>query len=106
MWKTIVLCGSLFGGAAFGLATVARWIEPSAMPAISAIGLCLIGVALILAAPAVEAPEGLEDQSLSAKVPTPQPVRVASASGSLKALDVTASNLTPPTGAQIVKDLL
>jgi hypothetical protein len=52
MWKSIVLCGSLFAGAAMGLAVGARFVEPSALPAAAAIGLCLIGVVLILAAPA------------------------------------------------------
>ena len=54
MWKTIVLCASLFLGAALGLAAAARWIVPTALPATAAIGLCLIGVVLILAAPAPE----------------------------------------------------
>lgn len=51
MWKSIVLCISLFGGAALGLALGARYMEPSALPAAAAIGLCLVGVVLILAAP-------------------------------------------------------
>jgi hypothetical protein len=109
MWKTIVLCGSLFGGAALGLAAVARWIEPAAMPAISAIGLSLIGVALILAAPAVETPEELEEAPIAATVnaPVSQPLRtIASPSGSVKTLDVTSSPLTPPKGAQVAKELV
>src|SRR5262249_27983111 len=62
MWKTIVLCALLFASAALGLAAAARWLEPSVLPATAAIGVCLIGVVLILlsphrpeAAPATEA---------------------------------------------------
>jgi len=62
MWKTIVLCASLFGSAALGLVTVARWVEPSALPAAAAIGLCLVGVVLILAAPGRDS--SLEDGRL------------------------------------------
>lgn len=51
MWKSIVLCVSLFGGAALGLGLGARYIEPAALPAAAAIGLCVIGIVLILAAP-------------------------------------------------------
>lgn len=54
MWKSIVLCISLFGGAAMGLALGARFVEASALPAAAAIGLCVIGVVLILAAPSNE----------------------------------------------------
>jgi hypothetical protein len=54
MWKTIVLCASLFASAALGLATGSRWFEPALLPAAGAIGLCLIGVVLILAAPRAE----------------------------------------------------
>jgi hypothetical protein len=54
MWKSIVLCVSLFGGAAMGLALGARFVEPAALPAAAAIGLCVIGVVLILAAPTDE----------------------------------------------------
>src|SRR3954467_8830846 len=54
MWKSIVLCMSLFGGAALGLALGARFVEAAALPAAAAIGLCLIGVVLILAAPTTE----------------------------------------------------
>lgn len=54
MWKSIVLCASLFGGAALGLALGARFVEPAALPAAAAIGLCVIGVVLILAAPTSE----------------------------------------------------
>lgn len=68
MWKSIVLCVSLFGGAAMGLALGARFVEPAALPAAAAIGLCVIGVVLILAAPTVEA-EALEEQQ-PAVVPT------------------------------------
>jgi hypothetical protein len=55
MWKSIVLCVSLFGGAALGLSLGARFVEPAALPAAAAIGLCVIGVVLILAAPTVDA---------------------------------------------------
>jgi hypothetical protein len=55
MWKSIALCASLFGGAAVGLATAARWVEPGAWAV--AIGLCVIGVVLIRAAPAIGSPE-------------------------------------------------
>jgi hypothetical protein len=51
MWKTIVLCASLFGAAALGLAALARWIEPTLLPKAAAAGLCAIGLILILAAP-------------------------------------------------------
>jgi len=51
MWKSVVLCASLFGSASLGLVMASRWIEPSALPATGAIGLCLVGVVLILAAP-------------------------------------------------------
>ena len=61
MWKSIVLCVSLFGGAALGLSLGARFVEPAALPAAAAIGLCVIGVVLILAAPTVEA-EAIEEQ--------------------------------------------
>ena len=55
MWKSIVLCVSLFGGAALGLGLGARYVEPAALPAAAAIGLCVIGIVLILAAPTSEA---------------------------------------------------
>jgi hypothetical protein len=58
MWKSIVLCMSLFGGAALGLALGARFVEPGALPAAAAIGLCLIGVVLILSAPTAADEEG------------------------------------------------
>ncbi len=64
MWKSIVLCVSLFGGAALGLALGARFVEPAALPAAAAIGLCVIGVVLILAAPTSEA-ETLDEQQPS-----------------------------------------
>lgn len=54
MWKSIVLCVSLFAGAALGLALGARFVEPAALPAAAAIGLCVIGVVLILAAPTAD----------------------------------------------------
>jgi hypothetical protein len=54
MWKSIVLCVSLFGGAALGLSVGARFVEPAALPAAAAIGLCVIGIVLILSAPPSE----------------------------------------------------
>jgi hypothetical protein len=63
MWKSIVLCVSLFGGAALGLALGARFVEPGALPAAAAIGLCVIGVVLILAAPTDEPAIGADDAS-------------------------------------------
>ena len=63
MWKSILLCGSLFAGAALGLALGARFLEPAALPAAAAIGLCLIGVVLILAAPTADA-QAIEDAQL------------------------------------------
>ncbi|MGZ3438075.1 MAG: hypothetical protein ACXVDD_01080 [Polyangia bacterium] len=66
MWKSILLCGSLFGGAALGLTLGARFVEPAALPAAAAIGLCVIGVVLILAAPTVEA-EAIEETQLMTK---------------------------------------
>jgi hypothetical protein len=51
MWKTIVLCASLFASAALGLVTAARWLEPAVLPVAAAIALCLIGVVLILISP-------------------------------------------------------
>ena len=64
MWKSIVLCVSLFGGAALGLALGARFVEPAALPAAAAIGLCVIGVVLILAAPTAEQSEAMEQGQL------------------------------------------
>jgi hypothetical protein len=64
MWKSIVLCVSLFGGAALGLALGARFVEPAALPAAAAIGLCVIGVVLILAAPTAEQSEAIEQRQL------------------------------------------
>jgi hypothetical protein len=66
MWKSIVLCVSLFGGAALGLALGARFVEPAALPAAAAIGLCVIGVVLILAAPTAEASIEAEEKILAA----------------------------------------
>jgi uncharacterized membrane protein YfcA len=51
MWKSIALCAALFGGSALGLAAAARWIEPAALSATVAAGLCLIGLVLIWSAP-------------------------------------------------------
>jgi hypothetical protein len=67
MWKSIVLCVSLFGGAALGLALGARFVEPAALPAAAAIGLCVIGVVLILAAPTAEQTEAIEQRQLIAE---------------------------------------
>jgi hypothetical protein len=67
MWKSIVLCVSLFGGAALGLALGARFVEPAALPAAAAIGLCVIGVVLILAAPTAEAAEAIEESRFVTK---------------------------------------
>ena len=64
MWKSIVLCVSLFGGAALGLALGARFVEPAALPAAAAIGLCVIGVVLILAAPTAEETEAIEQRQV------------------------------------------
>jgi hypothetical protein len=64
MWKSIVLCMSLFGGAALGLALGARFVEPTALPAAAAIGLCVIGVVLILAAPTAEQAEAIEQHQM------------------------------------------
>lgn len=64
MWKSIVLCVSLFGGAALGLALGARFVEPAALPAAAAIGLCVIGVVLILAAPTAEQAGTIEQRQL------------------------------------------
>lgn len=65
MWKSIVLCVSLFGGAALGLALGARFVEPAALPAAAALGLCVIGVVLILAAPTAEqAVEAIEQRQI------------------------------------------
>ena len=41
MWKSIVLCVSLFGGAALGLSFGARFVEPAALPAAAAIPACV-----------------------------------------------------------------
>jgi hypothetical protein len=51
MWKTVILCVSLFASAALGLVAVGRFVEAAALPAAAAIGLCLIGIVLILVAP-------------------------------------------------------
>ena len=74
MWKSIVLCVSLFGGAALGLGLGARFVEPAALPAAAAIGLCVIGVVLILAAPTAEA-EAIADSRPSV-VPAPTATEV------------------------------
>jgi hypothetical protein len=68
MWKSILLCVSLFGGAALGLGLGARFVEPAALPAAAAIGLCVIGVVLILAAPTGESTLATEETQVA--VPT------------------------------------
>lgn len=81
MWKSIVLCVSLFGGAALGLSFGARFVEPAALPAAAAIGLCLIGVVLILAAPtaqdAAEALAQVEPAAMATTASTTTAVTVA-----------------------------
>lgn len=78
MWKSIVLCVSLFGGAALGLGLGARYVEPAALPAAAAIGLCVIGIVLILAAPTEGASVEDKPETLPAPQPTPtvEPVEV------------------------------
>jgi hypothetical protein len=105
MWKTVALCASLFGGAALGLALVARWIEPTALPATAAIGLCLIGVVLILAAPPPEMVDTV-DSSPTIPVPTPRPALLSNSSGRLKAIDVTAAITPSPDVPAPVEKLL
>src|SRR5260370_22351880 len=86
MWKAMPLVTVLFGGAALGLAQVARWLEPSALPAAAAAGLFAIGLVLIFASPTRSAeaseprvtPELLKRSLLAA----------STASAKLKAIDV------------------
>ena len=86
MWKSIVLCVSLFGGAALGLSFGARFVEPAALPAAAAIGLCLIGVVLILAAPtAQDAAEAL------AQGQTVEPAAMATTASTTTAVTVAES---------------
>jgi hypothetical protein len=99
MWKSIVLCISLFGGAAMGLALGARFVEASALPAAAAIGLCVIGVVLILAAPSNEVSlESASAEALTLKTVT-QPVAAATATDIVEAasslLPTRVSNRTP-----------
>ncbi len=68
MWKSIALCAALYLGAAVGLAESARWIEPSAWAAATAVGLCVIGVVLILSAPAAAAPPAKLDPVVESRV--------------------------------------
>jgi hypothetical protein len=95
MWKSIVLCVSLFAGAALGLSVGARFVEPAALPAAAAIGLCLIGVVLILAAPTAEAAETIVEELGKGGVPT----IVGSASSEIEPMDLpsvaTVANRTP-----------
>lgn len=93
MWKSIVLCVSLFGGAALGLAVGARFVEPAALPAAAAIGLCVIGVVLILAAPTADAT--LDEEATQA---LPSPVTTATQVEPIelpKVAPVASSNRTP-----------
>jgi hypothetical protein len=90
MWKTIVLCASLFSGVAIGLAAAARWMEPGALPATVAIGLCLIGVVLILAAPPPELEEPLSSVTARATL-------MSSPSAKMNAMDTVRS--VPPVAA-------
>ena len=94
MWKSIALCASLFGGAAMALAAATRWIEPAALSATVAAGLCLIGVVLIWSAP--DAPratlDGDEPRMLATRTLRPA---LARSQPDLKALDVTPVD---PTG--------
>jgi hypothetical protein len=89
MWKTIVLCASLFASAALGLAIAARWLEPSVLPAAAAIGVCLIGVVLILLSPhREESPPVTEVQpmpALSCPAPLVEALEEAPAVTSLQA---------------------
>lgn len=77
MWKSIVLCVSLFGGAALALAHGAQFVEAAALPAAAAIGLCLIGVVLILSAPtATEVAEEPQLQTAQTTMPAIEPIEV------------------------------
>ena len=93
MWKSIVLCVSLFGGAALGLSLGARFVEPAALPAAAAIGLCVIGVVLILAAPTVEA-EAIADEQSARLMQTSEPTTVDSNAVRLPPV-ATVPNRTP-----------
>jgi hypothetical protein len=84
MWKTIVLCASLFAGAALGLGAAIRFMEPAALPAIAAIGLCLIGFVLILAAPAPGTDPADDAKTLRQTRP---PMVASSSSGSHAAVE-------------------
>jgi hypothetical protein len=100
MWKTIVLCASLFTGVAVGLAAVARWMEPGALLATVALGLCLIGVVLILAAPA----PALEDPL---KLAT-RPALMTNSSAKMNAMDTVRSvpSVAATAGSPSVEKLL
>jgi hypothetical protein len=91
MWKSIVLCASLFAGAAMTLAVGARFLEAAALPAAAAIGLGLIGVVLILAAPTKG--EELGDHARTPRttpdVTEPQPIELPAPT------IATVSNRTP-----------
>jgi hypothetical protein len=92
MWKSIVLCVSLFGGAALGLALGGRFVEPSALPAAAAIGLCVIGVVLILAAPTAEEAQAIEQRQM---IETREPTIVAEADPIDLPSVATVANRTP-----------
>jgi hypothetical protein len=70
-WKTPLLCASLFTGAGLVLAALARVIAPEAVTPTVAIGLGVIGVLLILAAPP-------PDQVVQAKLPAREPAAAPS----------------------------
>lgn len=72
MWKPVALCVSLFGVGALGLTLGARYLQPTALPLVAAIGLCIIGVVLILAAPEHEAHRPHEAERVL-EVPTTLP---------------------------------
>ncbi len=76
MWKSIVLCVSLFGSAAAGLIVGARF-EPAVLPAAAAVGLCLIGVVLILVAPTSGVPVADDGAVAPTAVDEPAPRALA-----------------------------
>jgi hypothetical protein len=52
MWKTIVLCAALFSGVALTLGVMSQVLDARVLPVAAALSLCLVGMVLILAAPA------------------------------------------------------